>query len=130
MSALSRFCPDEFTIAMLSTIVLASLLPCRSESAGLFEALTAAAIGKCADAAALSWPPVTLHLAVDRAGVGCVHLDRRGQCPGGALQCLGIEHNRHVRNSVAGRFGAEVARRVLVERAAINRSGDAASVHR
>jgi sodium/bile acid cotransporter 7 len=45
MSALSRFRPDEFTVAMLSTIVLASLLPCRGESAGLFEALTAVAIG-------------------------------------------------------------------------------------
>src|SRR4051812_31764274 len=30
---------------MLSTLVLASLLPCRGQSAGLFEALTAAAIG-------------------------------------------------------------------------------------
>jgi sodium/bile acid cotransporter 7 len=45
MSSLSRFRPDVFTVAMLSTIVLASLLPCRGESAGLFEALTAVAIG-------------------------------------------------------------------------------------
>jgi sodium/bile acid cotransporter 7 len=45
MSSLTRFRPDEFTVAMLSTIVLASLLPCRGESAALFEALTAVAIG-------------------------------------------------------------------------------------
>src|SRR5260370_32868810 len=45
MGALSRCRPHEFTIAMLPTIVLASLLPCRGESAGLFEALTAVAIG-------------------------------------------------------------------------------------
>src|SRR5580692_11333122 len=45
MSALSRFRPDGFTVAMLSTIVLASLLPCRGESARLFDALTAVAIG-------------------------------------------------------------------------------------
>ena len=45
MSALSRFRPDEFTVAMLSTIVLASLLPCRDASAAFFEVLTAVAIG-------------------------------------------------------------------------------------
>jgi sodium/bile acid cotransporter 7 len=45
MSALSRFRPDEFTLAMVSTIVLASLLPCRGESARVFESLTAMAIG-------------------------------------------------------------------------------------
>src|ERR1700736_511994 len=45
MSARARFRPDKFTVAMLSTIVLASVLPCRGESAGLFEALTAVAIG-------------------------------------------------------------------------------------
>jgi sodium/bile acid cotransporter 7 len=45
MTVLSRFRPDEFTLAMLSTIVLASLLPCRGESARIFESLTAIAIG-------------------------------------------------------------------------------------
>jgi solute carrier family 10 (sodium/bile acid cotransporter), member 7 len=44
MSMLYRFGPDEFTIAMLSTVVLAFLLPCRGVSAGLFEYLTGVAI--------------------------------------------------------------------------------------
>jgi solute carrier family 10 (sodium/bile acid cotransporter), member 7 len=44
MSMLHRFRPDEFTIAMLSTVVLAFLLPCRGVSAGLFEYLTGVAI--------------------------------------------------------------------------------------
>jgi solute carrier family 10 (sodium/bile acid cotransporter), member 7 len=44
MSMLYRFRPDEFTIAMLSTVVLAFLLPCRGVSAGLFEYLTGVAI--------------------------------------------------------------------------------------
>src|SRR5438132_606678 len=44
MSMLSRFRPDEFTIAMLATVVLAFLLPCRGTSAGLFECLTGVAI--------------------------------------------------------------------------------------
>ena len=44
MSAFSRFRPDEFTIAMLATVVLSLLLPCRGTSAADFEWLTAAAI--------------------------------------------------------------------------------------
>jgi solute carrier family 10 (sodium/bile acid cotransporter), member 7 len=44
MSMLHRFRPDEFTIAMLSTVVLAFLLPCRGVSAGFFEYLTGVAI--------------------------------------------------------------------------------------
>ena len=44
MSMLSRFRPDEFTIAMLATVVLAFLLPCRGTSAGLFQSLTGVAI--------------------------------------------------------------------------------------
>jgi len=44
MSIFSRFRPDEFTIAMLVTVVLAFLLPCRGTSAGLFEALAGIAI--------------------------------------------------------------------------------------
>jgi len=44
MSALSRFRPDEFTIAMLATVVLSLLLPCQGTSAAVFEWLTAAAI--------------------------------------------------------------------------------------
>jgi sodium/bile acid cotransporter 7 len=45
MSVLSRFRPDEFTIAMLATVALAFLLPCRGTSAGVFELLTGLAIG-------------------------------------------------------------------------------------
>src|SRR5713101_4277952 len=44
MSMLSRFRPDEFTIAMLATVVLAFLLPCRGTSAVLFQFLTGVAI--------------------------------------------------------------------------------------
>ncbi|HEX9536074.1 MAG TPA: bile acid:sodium symporter, partial [Stellaceae bacterium] len=44
MSTLSRFRPDEFTIAMLATVVLSLLLPCRGTSAAVFEWLTEAAI--------------------------------------------------------------------------------------
>src|ERR1700719_172864 len=45
MSALSRFRPDEFTIAMLATVMLGFLLPCRGTSAGIFDDLAAIAIG-------------------------------------------------------------------------------------
>ena len=38
------FPPDEFTIAMLATVWLSLLLPCRGAGAGVFEWLTAAAI--------------------------------------------------------------------------------------
>jgi len=41
MSALSRVRPDEFTIAMLATVMLG----CRGTSAGIFGDLAAAAIG-------------------------------------------------------------------------------------
>lgn len=45
MSALSRVCPDEFTAAMLATVMLGFLLPCRDTSAVIFGDLAAAAIG-------------------------------------------------------------------------------------
>jgi sodium/bile acid cotransporter 7 len=45
MRALSRVRPDEFTIAMLATVMLAFLLPCRGTSTGIFGGLAAAAIG-------------------------------------------------------------------------------------
>ena len=45
MSALSRVRPDEFTTAMLATVMLGFLLPCRGTSAGIFGGLAAAAIG-------------------------------------------------------------------------------------
>ena len=45
MSALSRVRPDEFTIAMLATVMLGFLLPCRGTSAGIFGGLAAVAIG-------------------------------------------------------------------------------------
>jgi predicted Na+-dependent transporter len=44
MSALSRVRLDEFTIAMLATVMLAFLLPCRGTSAGIFGGLAAVAI--------------------------------------------------------------------------------------
>src|ERR1700746_1905153 len=44
MSTLSRFRPAEFTIAMITTVVLSLLLPCEGTSATVFEWLTAAAI--------------------------------------------------------------------------------------
>jgi sodium/bile acid cotransporter 7 len=44
MSTLSRFRPDEFTIAMAGTVALSLLLPCQGTSAAVFEWLTAAAI--------------------------------------------------------------------------------------
>jgi sodium/bile acid cotransporter 7 len=44
MSTLSRFRPDQFTIAMLATVVLSLLLPCRGASAAVFEWLTGGAI--------------------------------------------------------------------------------------
>jgi sodium/bile acid cotransporter 7 len=39
-----RFRPDNFTLALLATVVLASLLPCRGETARLFDGITDAAI--------------------------------------------------------------------------------------
>jgi sodium/bile acid cotransporter 7 len=44
MSQFFRFRPDEFTIAMLVTVALSLLVPCRGASAGVFEGLTAVAI--------------------------------------------------------------------------------------
>jgi hypothetical protein len=44
MSTLSRFRPDEFTIAMLATGMLSLLLPCQGTSAVVFEWLAGAAI--------------------------------------------------------------------------------------
>jgi sodium/bile acid cotransporter family protein DUF4137 len=45
MSALSRVRPDEFTIAMVATVTLGFLPPCRGTSAEIFAGLAAAAIG-------------------------------------------------------------------------------------
>jgi sodium/bile acid cotransporter 7 len=45
MSVLSRVRPDGFTIAMLATVMLGFLLPCRGTSAGIFGDLAAVAIG-------------------------------------------------------------------------------------
>ncbi|MHA6206072.1 bile acid:sodium symporter family protein [Dyella soli] len=42
--SLSRFLPDRFTCALVVTVVLASLLPCRGTTAGVFEVLTDLAI--------------------------------------------------------------------------------------
>ncbi len=39
-----RFVPDHFTLALLATVVLASLLPCRGEAARVFDVITDAAI--------------------------------------------------------------------------------------
>jgi solute carrier family 10 (sodium/bile acid cotransporter), member 7 len=44
MSMLHRFRPDDFTLAMVATVALAFLLPCRGAGAGLFAGLTALAI--------------------------------------------------------------------------------------
>ncbi|MGP1666262.1 MAG: bile acid:sodium symporter family protein [Rhodanobacter sp.] len=41
---LQRICPDRFTLALLATVLLASLLPCRGELARLFDGITDAAI--------------------------------------------------------------------------------------
>ena len=39
-----RFRPDNFTLALLGTVALASLLPCRGEAARIFDVITDAAI--------------------------------------------------------------------------------------
>lgn len=39
-----RFRPDNFTLALLATVALASLLPCRGETARIFDGITDAAI--------------------------------------------------------------------------------------
>lgn len=44
MSLLRRLRPDNFTLALLATIALASLLPCRGETARVFDWITDAAI--------------------------------------------------------------------------------------
>ena len=44
MRTLSRFRPDEFSLAMLGTVTLSVLLPCRGAGASVFEGLTAVAI--------------------------------------------------------------------------------------
>jgi sodium/bile acid cotransporter 7 len=42
--SLRRFRPDSFTLALLVTVALASLLPCRGETARIFDGITDAAI--------------------------------------------------------------------------------------
>jgi sodium/bile acid cotransporter 7 len=44
MAMLSRFLPDRFTCALLCTVLLASVLPCRGATAQLFNVLTDVAI--------------------------------------------------------------------------------------
>lgn len=44
MSALRRFLPDQFTCALIATVILASVLPCRGTAAQVFEVLTDVAI--------------------------------------------------------------------------------------
>ncbi|MEO8810941.1 MAG: bile acid:sodium symporter family protein [Rhodanobacter sp.] len=39
-----RFVPDHFTLALLATVLLASLFPCRGEAARVFDVITDAAI--------------------------------------------------------------------------------------
>ncbi|MFC5580606.1 bile acid:sodium symporter family protein [Rhodanobacter terrae] len=41
---LQRFRPDNFTLTLLATVILASLLPCRGEAARVFDGITDAAI--------------------------------------------------------------------------------------
>ena len=41
---LRRFLPDRFTCALIATVVLATVLPCRGAAAGVFEVLTDMAI--------------------------------------------------------------------------------------
>ena len=42
--SLRRFRPDNFTLTLLATVVLASLLPCRGEAARVFDGITDVAI--------------------------------------------------------------------------------------
>jgi sodium/bile acid cotransporter 7 len=42
--AITRFLPDRFTCALVLTVLIASLLPCRGETASVFNLLTDAAI--------------------------------------------------------------------------------------
>ena len=42
--SLRRFLPDNFTLALLATVILASLLPCRETVAQVFDVITDAAI--------------------------------------------------------------------------------------
>jgi solute carrier family 10 (sodium/bile acid cotransporter), member 7 len=42
--SLQRFRPDNFTLTLLATVILASLLPCRGEVARVFDGITDAAI--------------------------------------------------------------------------------------
>src|ERR1700720_3833115 len=104
MSVLSRVRPDEFTIAMLATVMLAFLLPCRGTSAGIFAGLA--------------------------AGLGRLHLDRRRECRGGAVQRFGFEHFRYVPDAAVGRPRTARARRVFARCADIDRTGDAPSIYR
>ena len=43
--ARSRFLPDNFTLALLTTVALASVLPAAGGVARFFEGLTVAAVG-------------------------------------------------------------------------------------
>ena len=40
-----RFLPDGFTLSLIATVLLATLLPCRGAAAGIFEVVTDLAIG-------------------------------------------------------------------------------------
>ncbi len=44
-AAMRRFLPDGFTLSLVATVVLASILPCRGNAASVFEVVTDVAIG-------------------------------------------------------------------------------------
>ena len=69
----------------------------------LARAGAAASLGHAARPAALCRPAVPLHAALDGAGLGDLHLGRRRQCGGGAVQRLAVEHHRHGADAAAGR---------------------------
>ena len=88
----------------------------------------APAVGHGPGAAALCRPAVSLHLALGRAVVGGVHLDRRRQRSGGAVQRLAVERRRHGADAAAGRPAAAGRGRAIAERRGHRRHAPAVAV--
>jgi sodium/bile acid cotransporter 7 len=144
-----KFLPDNFTLALIGTLVVASVLPCRGKAAVIVDYLTNVAIAllfflhgaklsrQAVVAAASHWrlhilvllttfvlfpllglalKPLLLPLVTPalyagipflctlpstvQSSIAFVHC--KGQRAGSYLQCLGLEHHRHLHDAADG----------------------------
>jgi hypothetical protein len=104
LSSRPRFRPDNFTLALIGTVVLASLLPCRGAAAVTVDDLTngATALLFFLHGAKLSRETVI--------AAASLHRHREGQRPRSDLQRNGLHHHRHPCHTASERHQAEPAK--------------------